>query len=286
MKSGIALALLLLLVSCSRTPQVVTSVCPPVEGVEQVLSGTGVFIGDMHGSNQSPAFLAALACHAMKHGRPVIAAMEYDAQDQPVLDRFLRTRDADAAMELLTQTPHWTGNADGRASVAMANALRALHGYRHAGGDLRLIAYDFWGPDGQERDRRSAQYLEQLRIDATPGTFWILFGGNVHARKVTGLPFRNAPPGSAQHQPLGYLVRDWELVHLDARYHGGELWGCTGGSREGCSIRDLGPACPTGCRVEPIIRLDSSDPAYDGVYDVSMLSVSRPLHWRADVPAR
>src|SRR5690606_25874122 len=175
MRSGIALARLLLLVSCSRAPHVVTSVCPPVEGVEQVLSGTGVFIGDMHGSNQSPAFLAALACHAMKQGRPVIAAMEYDAQDQPVLDRFLRTRDAVEAMEFLTRTRHWTGNSDGRASVAMANALRAMHGYRHAGGALRLVAYDFWGADGQDRDRRSAEYLDQIRIDASPGTFWILF---------------------------------------------------------------------------------------------------------------
>lgn len=232
----------------------------------------------MHGSNQSPAFLGALACHAMKSGGHVVVAMEYNAQDQPVLDRFLNMADPDEAMDLLTSTPHWTGNTDGRASTAMANALHAMHGYRRTGGQLKLVAYDFWGADGQLRDQASADFLRELRIQMRDAeAYWILFGGNVHARKTMGLPFRNAPPGSEDHQPLGYLLRDWGLIHLNAIYRGGESWGCIDGT---CSVHDLGPPCPTGCTPHPVIRLHDADPAYDGVYDVGMLSVSRPLHWR------
>lgn len=275
---ALLLACMMLIVSCGRVPEPAALACPVVGGIDQVLSGPGVFVGDMHGSNQSPAFLGALACHAMKSGRPVVVAMEYDAQDQPVLDRFLNMADPDRAVELLISTRHWTGNADGRASTAMAHSLRALHGYRRAGGQLKLVAYDFWGADGQQRDQTSADFLQQLRIDmADAGAYWILFGGNVHARKTMGLPFRNAPPGSEDHKPLGYLLRDWGLIHLNASYRGGEGWGCIDGI---CSVHDLGPPCPAGCTLHPIIRLHDGDPAYDGVYDVGMLSVSRPLHWR------
>lgn len=277
MKIITALFAAVLLAGCARTPE--NTACPAVEGVGQVLAAPGVFIGDMHGSTQSPAFLAALACHAIQSGRPVIVAMEYDATDQPVLDRFLQTADVEQGMAALTGTAHWTGNVDGRASVAMADALRRMHSDRRTPGSLKLVAYDFSGADVQQRDATSARHLQALHDQAPQDAFWILFGGNVHARKTIGLPFRNAPPGSEQHQPLGYKLRDWGLIHLNAMYRGGEFWGCTGASTDGCGVVAVGPACTTDCRTDPVIRLHASDPAYDGVYDVSYLSVSRPLHW-------
>ncbi len=47
----------------------------------------------MHGSVESPAFLIALACHSVKAGRPLVVAMEYDANDQAVIEQFLATPD-------------------------------------------------------------------------------------------------------------------------------------------------------------------------------------------------
>lgn len=271
------LCALLLAVACERQIHSTVLTCPRVDGVEQVLASPGVFIGDMHGTNQSPAFLTALACHALQAGRPVVVAMEYDAADQPVLDRFLQIESADEAMQLLTSTAHWTGNRDGRASTAMSNAFRHLHGYARNDRNLRLVAYDFWGAGPSERDATSARFLEHRRLREHAETFWILFGGNVHARKTKGLP---RVPGYEDHEPLGYLLRGWGLIHLDAGYRGGEGWGCTGGSQRECSVMDLGPACPAGCVLHPIIRLNADHAAYDGIYDVGMLSASRPLHWR------
>lgn len=278
MKLACLLACALLTAACARAPVAAQLACPPVDGVEQVLAAPGVFIGDMHGSQESPAFLAALSCHVLHTGRPLVVAMEYDARDQPVLDRFLTMPDAQQALVLLTSTPHWTGNIDGRASVAMRDALHAMHGYGHGGAKLQLLAYDLWGPSAQERDARSAAHIRQARSGAPPETFWIVYGGNVHARKTRGLPFRNAPPDSQDYEPLGYLIRDWNLVHLDAAYRGGAGWGCRGPSPADCSVRELGPGCSTDCPSHPAILLRATDPAYDGVYDVGTLSVSRPLY--------
>lgn len=273
MRCGFLLACVLVLASCAQRPDVRQLGCAPVEGVEQVLAGPGVFIGDMHGSVESPAFLSALACHVVKSGRPLVVAMEYDAKDQAALDRFLAMADEKQATSLLTRTSHWTGNRDGRASGAMRDALLAIRGYARAGGDVELMAYDFWGSASQERDSRSADYLQRKWTDDGTAAYWIVFGGNVHARKIKGLPL----PGYEGHEPLGYLIRDWGLIHLDAAYGGGTGWGCTGPSPDDCSTRDLGPGCSAACPPHPVIRLQHSHPAYDGVYDIGRLTVSRPL---------
>src|SRR6478609_1703241 len=97
--------------------------CSPIDGVEKVLNAAGVFIGDQHGSVETPTFLGDLACHVMASGRPLIIAMEYSATDQQVLDAFLKTTDEQAASRLLTGTPYWTTNLDGRASSAMRDSL-------------------------------------------------------------------------------------------------------------------------------------------------------------------
>jgi hypothetical protein len=276
------LALLALGLLQGAPPAERTITCGPIDGVGKVLGTPGVFIGDIHGSVESPAFLGALACHAMKSGRPLVVAMEYDAKDQSVLDQFLLTADETKAAGILTATPHWTENRDGRASAAMRGALLEIRRLARTGGEVKLVAYDFWGATSAERDKRSADLIRRVR-EKESAAYWIVFGGNVHARKTKGLPFLNAPSGSDDHEPLGYLIRDWGLVHLDADYRGGSTWGCTGPSPDHCTTLDLGPGCTADCPSHPIIRLQSTNPAFDGVYDVGRLSVSRPLHWKRKI---
>jgi hypothetical protein len=244
--------------------------------VELVQDAPGVFIGDIHGSAESPAFLGALACHAVKSGRPVVVAMEYDAKDQSVLDEFLLTADEKKAVGILTATPHWTENRDGRASAAMRDALLEIRRLARAGNPVKLVAYDLWGETSAEREKRSADLIRAIR-EKQSAAYWIVFGGNVHARKTKGLPFVNAPSGSDDHEPLGYLIRDLRLIHLDADYRGGTSWGCTGPSPDDCKTIDLGTGCTADCPAHPIVRLQPTNPAYDGVYDVGKLTVSGPL---------
>jgi hypothetical protein len=204
--------------------------------------------------------------------------MEYNASEQPVLDQFVATGDREQAASLLTSTPYWTGNRDGRASAAMRDALLDIHQQVQAGADISLVAYDIGGSSSQERETLSARHLRQERSRHPEAAYWIVYGGNVHARKTRGLPFRGAPPDSEQHENLGYLIRDFGLVHLNPMYRGGAFWGCPAG--DDCSELQVGPSCTTDCPVHAVIRLQDSDPAYDGVYDVGKLTVSRPLHLR------
>lgn len=277
MRYGVLLLCALALVSCSRSPDPRQLTCNPVEGVEQVLGTPGVFIGEMHGTEESPAFLRDLSCHVMKSGRPLVIAMEYDARDQPVLDRFLQ-EDDETAGHLLTSTMHWQRNRDGRASTAMRDALLAIRQYARTGGsEVELVGYDLRVATWQERDPASARYLSERRMKDATNAYWIVFGGNVHARKIKGMQMA----GYENHEPLGYLIRDWNLVHLDAAYGGGSSWGCVGGPEDSnCSVIQLGESCTTDCPKTAVIRLGSRmwrGDAYDGTYDVGKLTASPPL---------
>ncbi len=252
--------------------------CGPIDGVEQVLHAPGVFIGDLHGSTEPPTFLGALACHVAKPGRPLVVALEYDARDQAVLDQFLSESDEARAVEVLTATTFWTDNRDGRASGAMRDALLAMRRLARDGAQMKLIAYDLGGESSADRDKKSADLIRRRREGEDAATYWIVFGGNVHARKTKGLPFTNAPPGSEDHEPLGYLIRDWGLIHLDAGYRGGTTWACTGPAPDDCGSIDLGPACAADCPKHPSIRLEATNPAFDGVYEVGSLTISVPVN--------
>jgi hypothetical protein len=270
MRTSVMVLCAMVLMSCSRPQDPADLACNRIEGVEHVQGIPGVFIGDFHGSQETPAFLRDLSCHVMKSGRPLVVAMEYDAADQAVLDQFLRTSDEAAAVSLLTSTVHWTDNKDGRASSAMRDALLGIWRDAHAGGKVRLLAYDLPVSTWQERDRASAQYISRERA-TTGDAFWIVFGGNVHARKIKGLP----KEGYEDHEPLGYQIRDWNLLHLDVRYRGGASWACVDGN---CSVMQWGPSCTTDCPPHPVIWRTLSDRAYDGYYDVGKLTPSPPLN--------
>lgn len=260
------------------TPCKPATSCSPIDGVEQVLGAPGVFVGEMHGSVETPAFLSALACHAVKSGKSLVVALEYDAKDQVVLDRFLQSVDEPKALSTLTSTPYWTDNRDGRASGAMRDALLAIRRLALAGGRVNLIAYDLGGETSAEREKKSADLLRRVRVERGGAEYWIVIGGNVHARKTKGLPFVNAPSGSDDHEPLGFLIRDWGLIHLNAGYRVGAVWACIGPSPDNCRRVDLGPGCSADCPAHPTIRLSIGDPAYDGVYEVGRLTVSEPLN--------
>jgi hypothetical protein len=55
-------------------------------------------------------------------------------------------------------------------------------------------------------------------------------------------------------------------------------WGCTGPSPDNCTTMDLGPGCAADCRAHLIIRLQLTNQAYDGVYDVGTMTVSIELY--------
>jgi hypothetical protein len=84
--------------------------CSPVPGADQIWSKAGVhwvFIGEMHGSNETPAAFRNLVCDAIAHGKHVTVALERPSSEQAALDDILTAKDLAKARESLLQLPGW-----------------------------------------------------------------------------------------------------------------------------------------------------------------------------------
>ena len=250
--------------------------CKPISGLSRVLHAPGVFVGDMHGTAQSPAFVRALICHVLKSGRTVLLALEYPRDQQHFLHCFLHSSSPDPERALLA-SPFWSRpTQDGRTSHAMLQLLNWIRRQIAGGARVRVVAFG-WEPPRKltgtarfnARDGRMASNLRQELASVTPGDFPIIFTGNVHARKTKGLPFLNAPPGAANAKPLGYRLRHLPYLHLNIVHDGGSIWACYGT----CGLHHFGKPGPA---VSTFSIRASSDPAYDLDYFVGPISASPP----------
>ena len=271
------LSVLLCLVAapCSASGYIAPT-CTPISGLSRVLHAPGVFVGDMHGTVQSPAFVKALICHVLKSGRAVMLALEYPSDQQHFLHSFLHSHSTDPARALLA-SPFWRRpTQDGRTSRAMLQLLNWIRGRIAEGAAVRVVAFGWEPPRGvtgtarfNARDGRMASQLRAELAGLTPGAFPIIFTGNVHARKTKGLPFINAPPDAANAKPLGYRLRDLPYLHLNIIHDGGSIWACYGT----CGLHQFGTPGPA---VSAFSIRPSSDPAYDFDYFVGPISASPP----------
>src|SRR6476646_9862257 len=77
-----------------------TTSCSPVPGADQIWSRPSVhwvFIGELHGSNETPAAFRDLVCDAIAQGKHVTVALERPTSEQAALDNILTARDLAAA---------------------------------------------------------------------------------------------------------------------------------------------------------------------------------------------
>src|SRR6267154_2183235 len=119
--------------------------CSPVPGADQIWSKPSVhwvFIGEWHGSNETPAAFRDLVCDAIAQGKHVTVALERPASEQAALDNILTAKDLSTAQELLVRLPGWKEGMDGRASLAMLRLLVSLRELRRLQPDLRVVAFD------------------------------------------------------------------------------------------------------------------------------------------------
>src|SRR5690242_299291 len=84
--------------------------CSPIPGAYQIWSKASVhwvFVGELHGSNETPAAFGELVCDAIAQGKHVTVALERPASEQAALDNILTARDLARAREALLQLPGW-----------------------------------------------------------------------------------------------------------------------------------------------------------------------------------
>lgn len=266
------------LVSCGLAPVTRADArgcfTPRFSGLQK-LSKKGVFVGEIHGTNEVQQLVLDVVCHGLSVGKPVIVGLEYPRDQQEFLDAYFKERDPAVAKSQLLRTRFWQTTLDGRAS--QGNFLLLEH-LRRLKGQIKVVAYDVprkfvdapkVGIDS--RDEASANYLDELRRRNNGNAYWVLLGGNVHARKSAGVP--TLGPEYENYRPIGYMIRDWGLTHLNIEAQSGTAWVC--GPPRGCQAQSL-PVRSTPRSGAPNSVVMDASTYFDGVYVIESLTASPP----------
>ena len=251
-----------------------TSACSPVPGADQIWSRAGVhwvFIGEMHGSNETPAAFRELVCDAIAHGKHVTVALERLTSEQSALDNILtaKARDLSAAQESLLRLPGWKEVPDGRGSEAMLWLLLSLRELHRLHPDLKVVAFDapYTGsPASGARDEALGHALLSLS-PTKPNDLVLILTGNLHAMQA-----------SKRYNLAAMYLPPKEILSLLVTDRGGETW--SDSTEDGCgpqkgTVLDKDPTRPRGIFLDPGL---ASFGKFDGV-----LSLGVPL--TASVPA-
>ena len=164
--------------------------CSPVPGADQVWSKPSVhwvFIGEMHGSNETPAAFRELVCDAIAQGKHVTVALERPSNDQAALDNILTAKDLATARQSLFRLPDWKEVLDGRSSEAILRLLLSLRELRSLHPDLRVVAFDVPAPytgTAAARDEAMGHALLSLK-PAKPNDLVLILTGNIHAMQAS-----------------------------------------------------------------------------------------------------
>jgi len=226
-----------------------TTSCSPVPGADQIWSKASlhwVFVGELHGSNETPAAFRDLVCDAIAHGRHVTVALERPASEQAALDNILTARDISTAQESLLRLPGWKEGMDGRASEAMLRLLVSLRELRRLQPDLKVVAFDApysGSPAGGARDEALGHALLSLR-PTKPNDLVLILTGNIHAMQASKRGYDVAAMYLPPKEILSLEVTDW----------GGETWSQS--TEDGCGpqkggVQDKDPKRPFGIFLDP-----------------------------------
>jgi hypothetical protein len=216
---------------------------PGAEGL--VEPGTLVIFGELHGTNEIPAFVGDVAVAAARKGR-VHVGLELPVGDEP------------------GKTALWHGPAQyGVTSQAM---LRLIERLRSAGIDLYFFDDRSLGID--RRDETMAAVIARKRSQS-PGDIHLVLVGNYHARKATGAPW------DARKRWMASYLDGHGVVTLDVTYPSATVWNCLQtATGQDCGMHQLaksGSPQARGIVLQP-------DPVlgYDGTYSAGPLTASPP----------
>lgn len=245
--------------------------CPEVPDLSPLLEpGTVLLVGEMHGTEEAPAFVRSVACRALAEDLPVTVGLEIDRADDATFQEYLRSDGSAAARERLLAAPFWhRASQDGRSSRAMLELVDDLRELA-ASGKLRAILIDRPHP-GAERDRAMAERVAEA-VTERPGDLVVVLTGNIHNRLTKGMPWND------ELEPMGYRLRrllpEARLVSLDMAYPGGTAWVCFGAE---CGVQEIegSPAAEGRTGIELLEDAGGGEP-YSGRYFTGPLTASRP----------
>ncbi|WP_172705163.1 hypothetical protein [Sphingomonas sp. LH128] len=254
-----------------------------------------LIFGELHGTEQSPAFVGQVVCALAASGERILLAVEFDSSLDSQF-QFAWGLPQDQYPEALSKIG-WVGRSDGIASQAMFNLLVQLHAFKSAGAAISIVAFN-GAKDSEQQARFSAlpgqnpheaAQAENIMLAAQADNYdlTIVLVGNIHAMKQ---PVQRP---ETTFEPMAMrLARSGVVVSLDMQSSGGTAWNCQLKAgyvpHAGKPITDDAISCanydvrPDGGseRLLPMtIHLNTSeklDNIYDGVFSVGNVTGSSP----------
>jgi hypothetical protein len=251
--------------------------CRQITGATLLLKPNPVIlVGEIHGTNESPAFVGALTCIALSYGLQVTVGLEIPARELDTVEVFLRSDGGVVARRQLLESSFWASDhSDGRQSTAMADLLNDLREHIGRGADLEVLLLD--ASPAPDRDAAMARRLLD-RINSTPEGVLIALTGNVHSSTALGTSF------DSDHEPMGYLLRqshaNGTVIAIDVRHAGGTAWVCLGDGDCGPTEFPASTTDPEQLDVNVVATVDTfpqpNADGFHGTYYVGELSPAEP----------
>lgn len=242
----------------------------------QAKPGTVMMLGELHGTQEVPRFVAQSACQVASQGTPMTVGLELPVENQARVRDFLRSAGTDTDWLKLMEAPFWRSPfPDGRSSEGMANLLEQLRRLRVQGLEVDAFVFDHPKAQGQERENAMAETVLSY-VRKNPERFYLVVSGNIHPRTAKGLPW------DKQYKPMGLLIsKSKEVDHaiaLDMAYNSGTAWICAAGAQSDrleCGVKDT-HGKDNGDRYFVHLWEDEDDNGYHGVFYVGPVTASLP----------
>lgn len=224
-----------------------------------------LIFGEIHGTNEAPAFVGEQACALARDGSKVIVALEIPKSQQPRIDKYLDSSGSSNDQSDLLSGKFWLRkDQDGRSSVAMFKLIERARTIRNSGGQISVLAIDH--TINNSRDEGMAASIRQA-VASDKEVKVVALVGNYHSGNHKGTPW------DSNYQPAGYLLRDLSPAIILIGGKKGSAWICV----EKCGPIEMAGRssdnCPAG-----YLKGQSAMPGHDGTYLLEATTASPPAN--------
>ena len=255
-----------------------------------------IVFGELHGTQQAPAFVGSLACALATKGDRILLAVEKDATDDAALQAAW-TLSGDQFGKALAKIG-WVGRQDGVASKAMFAMLVDLHELKEEGLPIGVVAFNGDRDEAQAKryadlagqGPHEAAQAENIAHAAEQGNYdrVLVLVGNFHAGK------QRVNWDGVQFDPMAARLNGFgNTLTLNMQYAAGTSWACirkaTAAARDETSLTEDAPTCGlhpmrgnADLNRSPFISVTSPTdgdplPNYNGFFWVGAITGSPPL---------
>jgi len=180
-----------------------------------------LMFGELHGTNEMPAYFAAVVCSLATKNRPLKVGFEYLPDQLPLIRKYISTGHTDIDRQNLVSHPFWSGSyQDGRASKAMLGLIDEIRLLKKSGKDIEVFVFD--NQSAENRDQAMAEMVMK-ELEEDPNVLHLLITGNVHSQIKKGVPWNQSL------ETMGsYIYKsDSTVVSVILTHTGGDAWMCT-----------------------------------------------------------